>query len=113
MPPSKTPFVTGCQQILALGVVLAALAPAASVVSLDVVRGPRRPGGAPRPSDRAVELSAYTREASASPPRCPTAPVDPRSTEYSLTAGRRARPVAAPAPPRRARQGRLRRRAPR
>ena len=43
MPPSKTRFVTACQQLLALGVVLAALTPAASVISLDVVR--ETPGG--------------------------------------------------------------------
>ena len=44
MPPSKTRFVTACQQLLALGVVLAALTPAASVITLDVVR--EHPGGA-------------------------------------------------------------------
>ncbi len=37
MPPSKIRFVTACQQILALGVVLAVLTPAANVMSLDVV----------------------------------------------------------------------------
>ena len=37
MPPSKIRFVTACQQLLALGLVLAVLTPAASVVSLDVV----------------------------------------------------------------------------
>ena len=54
MRPSKAHFVTSCQQVLALGVVLAALTPAASVVSLDVVhRGPeaapyaRPPAGRP------------------------------------------------------------------
>lgn len=38
MSPSRIRYVTACQQLLALGVVLAALAPAAGVVSLDVVR---------------------------------------------------------------------------
>ena len=37
MSPGRSRFVTACQQLLALGVVLAALTPAASVVSLDVV----------------------------------------------------------------------------
>jgi len=45
MPPSKTRYITACQQLLALGVVVAALTPAASVVSLDVVR--QTPGSAP------------------------------------------------------------------
>jgi hypothetical protein len=43
MSPRRSRFVTACQQVLALGVVLAALTPAASVVSLDVVG--RIPGG--------------------------------------------------------------------
>jgi hypothetical protein len=37
MRPSRARYVTACQQLLALGVVLVALAPAAGVVSLDVV----------------------------------------------------------------------------
>jgi hypothetical protein len=37
MRPSRARYVTTCQQLLALGVVLVALAPAAGVVSLDVV----------------------------------------------------------------------------
>ena len=49
MHPTQARFVTACQQLLALGVVLAVLTPAASVISLDVVSeapGARRP--APR-----------------------------------------------------------------
>ncbi len=38
MRPTQARFVTACQQLLALGVVLAVLTPAASVVTLDVVR---------------------------------------------------------------------------
>lgn len=38
MSPSRIRYVTACQQLLALGVVLAALAPAAGVMSLDVIR---------------------------------------------------------------------------
>src|SRR6478609_11693571 len=81
MPPSKTSFVTGCQQILALGVVLAALAPAASVVSLDVVR--ETPGTAPSTVIQG-DLAAYTR-VSRQATTVPTAPVDPIVDEYSLT----------------------------
>ena len=89
MPPSKISFVTACQQLLALGVVLAALTPAASVISLDVVRE--------TPHDSASgtttiegDLSAYTR-ASARPSTVPTEVVDPKVTEYPLTAAPGAR----------------------
>jgi hypothetical protein len=37
MSPARARFVTGCQQLLALGVVVVALVPATRVVSLDVV----------------------------------------------------------------------------
>ena len=37
MSPSRARFVTLCQQLLALGVVVVALVPATRVVSLDVV----------------------------------------------------------------------------
>lgn len=40
MPPAKARYVTLCQQSLALAFVLAMLAPAAGVVSLDVVVRP-------------------------------------------------------------------------
>ncbi|GAB3777533.1 FG-GAP-like repeat-containing protein [Nocardioides ungokensis] len=87
MPPSKTRFITACQQILALAVVLAALTPAASVVSLDVVR--EAPSGAPgsggRGTTATAAFSAYTR-ASARQSVVPTQTVDPKVTEYSLTA---------------------------
>ena len=88
MPPSKIRFVTACQQLLALGVVLAALTPAASVVSLDVVH--ETPvDGASGPTIEG-DLSAYTR-ASARPSKVPTEVVDPTVTEYSLTAAPGAR----------------------
>ena len=44
MPPSKIRFVTACQQVLALGAVLAVLTPAANVISLDVVHDQREQG---------------------------------------------------------------------
>jgi hypothetical protein len=82
MSPSKTSFVTLCQQLLALGVVIAALTPAASVVSLDVVREtPGASGGSVLEGD----LAAYTKTAMA-PSRVSTAVVDPTVDEYALTA---------------------------
>ena len=63
MPPSKTSFVTVCQQVLALGVVVAALTPAASVVSLDVVRETPAAGTGAGPGDPAADLAAYSRAA--------------------------------------------------
>lgn len=50
MSPSRARFVTVCQQLLALGVVVVALVPATRVVSLDVVGV--QPGSAERPSVR-------------------------------------------------------------
>jgi hypothetical protein len=82
MPPSKIRFVTACQQLLALGLVIAVLTPAASVISLDVVHD--RPGESAA-SGLAADLSAYVRESS----RASTVPdqvVDPDVTEYGLTA---------------------------
>lgn len=81
MPPNKTSFVTACQQLLALGVVLAALTPAASVVSLDVVRDTPGAGRTTLPD---AGLAAYTRE-SARASRVPTAAVRPEVSEYALT----------------------------
>ena len=82
--PGQAHFVTGCQQLLALGAVLAVLTPAASVLTLDVVR--ETPGHAPEGAGAgAVGLSAYTREAQR-PARVPTAPTDARITRYAMTA---------------------------
>jgi hypothetical protein len=48
MSPSRARFVTLCQQLLALGVVVVALVPATRVVSLDVVGvHPGAKGGQP------------------------------------------------------------------
>jgi hypothetical protein len=58
MSPRRSRYVTACQQLLALGVVLAALTPAASVVSLDVVGS--APGRAPAtPAWSRVETTAH------------------------------------------------------
>ncbi len=86
MSPNRSRFVTACQQVLALGVVLAVLTPAASVITLDVV------GSEPVVSDGAAlgttphaALAAYTAEA-VQESRVPTAPVKPRVREVQLTA---------------------------
>lgn len=92
MAPSKLRFITACQQVLALGVVLAALTPAASVLTLDVVR---EAPGTNAPSATAGHLAAYTR-ASAKPSLVPTEVVDPIVHEYALTAPAGAK-IAAPA----------------
>ena len=81
MQPSQARFVTVCQQLLALGVVLAVLTPAAGVISLDVV--PDRPSGSAAPA--AVPMAAYARAATV-PSKVPTEAVDARVQEYSLTA---------------------------
>jgi hypothetical protein len=86
MPPSKTRFVTACQQMLALGVVLAALTPAAGVITLDVVReDPAGPGHASQRGPAAGHLAAYSR-AQVRPSVVPAEVVDPEVTEYALTA---------------------------
>jgi hypothetical protein len=86
MPPSKTRFVTACQQMLALGVVLAGLTPAAGVVTLDVVRqDPSGSGHTSLSHPAAGHLAAYAR-AQSRPSVVPDEVVDPKVTEYSLTA---------------------------
>ncbi len=87
MPPSKIRFVTLCQQLLALAVVVAALIPAASVVSLDVVQQVPVTGvrGAQQAAGTSAELSAYVRAVS-TPSKVPEAAVDPVVEEYPLTA---------------------------
>jgi hypothetical protein len=78
MSPNRSRFVTACQQLLALGVVLAALTPAASVVSLDVV------GTGPSSAGPGSALAAYTAEA-VKESKVPTAPVKPLVHEVQLT----------------------------
>lgn len=82
-------FVTACQQLLALAVVLAALTPAASVVSLDVVgthpTSPVSGTGADDPHGLGVQLAAYVKQAS-KPSLVDTAPVEPEVRTVALTA---------------------------
>jgi len=104
----KTRYVAACQQLLTLGVVVAALVPAASVVTLDVVR--ETPTGAASGGTSAVTavapaptgaLAAYTK-AALTPSQVATAPTDAAVKEVQLTApattvaGRRAVGAAAP-----------------
>jgi hypothetical protein len=81
MRPSKVRYVTACQQLLALGAVLAVLAPAAGVISLDVVI--QHPG-APATARVRVEPAAAT-TSDARPARVPEGRVDAVDQEYSLT----------------------------
>ena len=91
MTPSRSRFVTACQQLLALAVVLAVLTPAASLVTLDVVgAGPEGQPGTESLARPSARSAAYTAEA-VRPSRVPTAPVDPHVREVQLTS-----PVAAP-----------------
>lgn len=87
MPPSQTRFVTLCQQLLALAVVLAVLTPAANVISLDVAHDAEGPAADVAVDDISAALRAYAQELG----RTSTVPdhaVAPRVTEYPLTAGR-------------------------
>ena len=81
----KTRYVAACQQLLTLGVVVAALVPAAGVVTLDVVR--EAPAGsttavAPTPTGA---LAAYTK-AALTPSVVAAAPTDASVKEVQLTA---------------------------
>lgn len=95
MHPGKTRYVATCQQLLALGVVVAALVPAATIVTLDVVRetpsgtassggndGTTVPAIAPSPSGA---LAAYTK-AALTPSVVATGSTDASVDEVQLTA---------------------------
>lgn len=86
MHPQKSRFVAACQQSLVLGAVLAALVPAANVVSLDIVREHPH-GGASTPDDGSVAtaLAAYEAVADA-PSQVPAVPVEPTVREVPMTA---------------------------
>jgi hypothetical protein len=82
--PNRSRFVTACQQLLALAVVLAALTPAASVVTLDVVGTGPVVGGTTPGTTAPAALAAYTAEA-VQRSRVPTAPVKSHVREVQLT----------------------------
>jgi len=67
MRPTRAHYVTACQQLLALGFVVVAMAPAASVVSLDVVGV--EPDGPPAPATPTVQLQVPTEPAITRPAR--------------------------------------------
>jgi hypothetical protein len=93
--PNRSRFVTACQQLLALAVVLAALTPAASIVTLDVVgTAPAGPGSA---ISTPAAFAAYT-AAAQQRSRVPTAPVKPHVREVQLTAPRESAGRAAVTP---------------
>ncbi len=69
-------FITACQQLLALGVVLAVLTPASGVVSLDIVGQHPGAAGAGGPAVISGALRSAT---------VPTAVVEPTVTEVPLT----------------------------
>lgn len=76
MRPVQARFITVCQQLLALGVVLAVLTPAAAVLSLDIVGGTA--------DQRGPGVSAPLRGALSSA-TVPDAPVESQVTEVPLT----------------------------
>ena len=78
-------YVTACQQLLALGLVLAALTPAAGVVSLDVVA---------TPAPMAAEVRFAADDSADRPATVATAPVAPHVAEVQLTASRGSRQAA-------------------
>lgn len=83
-------YITLCQQLLALGVVVALLVPATAVLSLDVVRD----GAGAQPAPRAASLMAAT---------VPDASVEAEVTEIALTPTTEElaeAPAAAPTQPR-------------
>ena len=67
-------FITACQQLLALGVVLAVLTPASGVISLDIVG--QHPAGGPAALSGALQSATV-----------PTGVVEPTVTEVPLTTG--------------------------
>ncbi len=93
-PVRKARFVTLTQQVLALGLIVAALTPAAGVISLDVV--PARPDAAPRAGGADQVPAAFAAYARASQQKSvvPTEVVEPTVAEYALTAPTGARVAA-------------------
>ncbi len=89
-PVRRARFVTLTQQVLALGLIVAALTPAANVVSLDVVpAGPDAAAGSASGADGAGAVpSAFAAYARSSQQKAvvPAEVVDPTVSEYALTA---------------------------
>ena len=89
--PHRARFVTVCQQLLALGLIVAVLTPAANVVSLDVVT--QRPGTSPGTAAGPSAPAAFAAYASATRKKSvlPDEPVEATIEEYALTAPANAR----------------------
>src|SRR5690606_12355620 len=117
MRTNQARFITACQQLLALGVVLAVLAPATNIVSLDVVRQPPVNSGATLPASdvRSSDVPTSDMPSAASPvidtatvptAEVPAAPVEPQVAEYAIEQAPKASKApkaarkAAPAKPR-------------
>jgi len=73
MRPVQARFITACQQLLALGVVLAVLTPAAGVLSLDIVGARPAPAGSPALTGALASATV------------PTSAVESEVTEVPLT----------------------------
>ena len=82
MHPHKTRYVAACQQLLVVGTVVAALVPAASVVTLDIVR--ETPLASETSSTETGALAAYI-AAAETPSLVPTSAVKPVVNQISLT----------------------------
>jgi len=88
MPENRSRFVLLCQQTLALGVVAAIAAPAANMVSLDIVAPPAPHASGPTGATARTAVPAIASgrsDADATPSLVASAPVKPRVTEVSLT----------------------------
>ena len=102
MSPSRARYVTACQQLLALGVVVMALVPATRVVSLDVVGVQPGQGVASRRSrcsrDQAAtsRLADYARGSSAGRPACGSRSASHRTAPVRVPRGRAPGPADQP-----------------
>ncbi|GAA1091399.1 hypothetical protein GCM10009668_02710 [Nocardioides dubius] len=110
MPPSKARYVTICQQLLAIAAVIAVLAPAANVLSLDVIpsgpapatAGPEAPQPTvPDAADHPAAEAPSAEQPRAEQPQAPqarveTAPVEAEVAEVPMAPVER--PADAPTP---------------
>lgn len=96
MSPRHPRFVTACQQLLVIGVICAALTPAANVISLELVprdpsgsaaagSGTAAPRGVPALGSPSASMAAYAK-ATTLKAEVPTTVTESVVSEYSLTA---------------------------
>jgi hypothetical protein len=93
MRPHQARFVTACQQLLALGVVLAVLTPAAGVVSLDVIGLPGTAPSAAPPAATAPTLGQDSPATEGGNAAAPGADASPAPSEQASPAPRASVPV--------------------